>query len=53
MDKKIHFKVDKENTTLQEVLEKIQEIQDENPDLEVFFDGDEFAVCSRPKKSEN
>jgi hypothetical protein len=35
--------------TLREVLRKIQEIQAENPDLDVFFDGDLYAICSRPR----
>jgi hypothetical protein len=56
MDKKIILKIDRndDSITLQDVVDKIQEIQDANPDLDVFFDGffdgDEFAVCSRPKK---
>ena len=52
MDKKIELKIDRNDNsiTLQDVVDKIQEIQDKNPDLDVFFDGDEFAVCSRPKK---
>ncbi|MFQ6127317.1 MAG: hypothetical protein ACE5QW_00190 [Thermoplasmata archaeon] len=52
MDKKIHLKIDKNDPsiTLKDVLDRIQEIQRENPELEVFFDGDEYAVCSRPKK---
>jgi hypothetical protein len=47
-----HYKINKynENITLRDVLEKIQEIQNENPELDVFFDGDEYAICSRPKK---
>ena len=35
--------------TLREVYDKIEEIQRENPELDVFFDGDEFAICSRSK----
>jgi hypothetical protein len=52
MDKKIELKIDKDDDsiTLSDVVNKIQEIQEKNPDLDVFFDGDEFAVCSRPKK---
>lgn len=51
MDKKIELKIDKndDSITLQDVVNKIQELQEKNPDLDVFFDGDEFAVCSRPK----
>ena len=54
MDKKIHLKIDKNDSsiTLKDVLDKIQEIQRENPELEVFFDGDEYAVCSRPRREE-
>ena len=52
MDKKVHVKIEKgdDEMTLRQVLEKISEIQDENPDREVFFDGDEYAICSRPRK---
>ena len=52
MDKKVHVKIEKgdDGMTLRQVLEKISEIQDENPDREVFFDGDEYAICSRPRK---
>ncbi len=54
MDKKIHLKIDKNDPsiTLKDVLDKIQEIQEKNPELEVFFDGDEYAVCSRPRREE-
>lgn len=52
MDKKIHKKIDRddESITISEIKELIDEIQQENPDREVFFDGDEFAICSRKKK---
>jgi len=52
MDKKVHLKIDRagDDMTLRQVLEKISEIQEENPDREVFFDGDEYAICSRPKR---
>ncbi|MEM2944092.1 MAG: hypothetical protein QW087_05075 [Methanomassiliicoccales archaeon] len=53
MEKRIHVKIDKNsNLTLREVLKKIEEIQAEHPELDVFFDGDEYAICSRPKKVE-
>ena len=52
METRVHVKIDKKSDlTLREVLNKIKEIQDENPDLDVFFDGDLYAICSRPKKS--
>ena len=52
MEKEIHLKIDKDDPdmTLRVVMEKIQELQADNPDLEVFFDGDEYAICSRPKR---
>ena len=52
MEKEIHLKIDKDDPdmTLRAVMEKIQELQDQNPELEVFFDGDEYAICSRPKR---
>lgn len=51
MEKKIHFKVDRkdEDISLREVIEKISEIQAQHPDREVFWDGDEHAICSRKK----
>ncbi len=44
-------RIDRYNTqvTLREVHDKIKQIQEENPDLDVFWDGDEYAICSRPK----
>lgn len=52
MEKKVHLKIDRtdQDMSLREVLEKITELQEKNPDREVFFDGDEYAICSRPKK---
>jgi len=50
MHKKIEVLLDKStNLSLSEVLDKIKELQDQNPDLDVFFDGDEYAICSRPR----
>lgn len=45
------MRIDRYNTqvTLREVHDKIKEIQEQNPDLDVFWDGDEYAICSRPK----
>jgi hypothetical protein len=52
MKKKILYKIDKkdDSVSLQDVLDKIEELQQKNPNLDVFFDGDEYAVCSRPKR---
>ncbi len=50
MHKKIEVKLDKStNLSLSDVLDKIKELQDKNPDLDIFFDGDEYAICSKPK----
>lgn len=51
MQKTVHIRLDRAtDLSLTEVLEKIQELQKENPDLDVFFDGDEYAICSRPRQ---
>lgn len=52
MGKKIHKKIDRhdDSITLTDIQDMIQEIQEEYPDREVFFDGDEFAICSRAKE---
>ena len=51
LSKRVWVRIDRYNPqlTLREVYDKIAEIQKENPDLDVFFDGDEFAICSRPR----
>ncbi|HEY5538526.1 MAG TPA: hypothetical protein VIL58_03180 [Thermoplasmata archaeon] len=53
-EKKVHYRVDPndESVTLKDIMQKIQEIQRQHPDLDVFWDGDEYAICSRPKKHE-
>jgi len=50
--KTIHLKINKDDPTvsLTDVLAKVQEIQRQHPELDVFFDGDEYAICSRPRK---
>ncbi|MFP4001739.1 MAG: hypothetical protein ACOCTN_07985 [Candidatus Natronoplasma sp.] len=52
MDKKIHKKIEKddESLTIDDIQKLIKKIQEENPDREVFFDGDEYAICSRKKE---
>ncbi|MEW5937418.1 MAG: hypothetical protein AB1665_06345 [Candidatus Thermoplasmatota archaeon] len=51
MKKTVHLKLEKdEKRTLDEVLSIIRKIQAEHPDREVYFDGDDFAICSRPKR---
>ena len=51
-EKRIIMRIDPndESITLKDIMQRIQEIQRQNPDLDVFFDGDEYAVCSRPKE---
>ncbi|MCI4349322.1 MAG: hypothetical protein L3J93_03780 [Thermoplasmata archaeon] len=51
-EKTIHLKIDPndDNTTVEDVLTRISELQKRHPDREVFFDGDEYAICSRPKR---
>lgn len=51
-EKTVHLRIDPndESTTLEDVLAKISELQRHHPDREVFFDGDEYAICSRPKR---
>ena len=48
--KKVWLKIDRNDprVTLNDVAEKIRELQMQNPELDIFFDGDEFAICSRP-----
>jgi len=51
-EKTVHLRIDPndETTTLEDVLGRISELQRKHPDREVFFDGDEYAICSRPKR---
>lgn len=51
LSKRVWVRIDRHNTqvTLREVHDKIKQIQEENPDLDVFWDGDEYAICSREK----
>jgi len=51
-EKTVHLRIDPndESTTLEDVLSRISELQRKHPEREVFFDGDEYAICSRPKR---
>jgi len=51
-EKRIIVRIDPndESITLKDIMQRIQDIQRQHPDLDVFFDGDEYAVCSRPKE---
>jgi hypothetical protein len=48
----VHLRIDPndESMTLADVLAKIPELQRKHPDREVFWDGDEEAICSLPKR---
>ena len=39
---------DDKNTSLKDVFEKMEAIRAAHPELYVYFDGDEYAICSRP-----
>ncbi len=53
MEKRVLVKIgrDKTELTLREVLDKIKEIQDQHPEMDVFFDGDQYAICGRMRKT--
>ena len=50
LSKRVWVRIDRNDPqlTLRDVAERIKQLQHEHPDLDVFFDGDEFAICSRP-----
>jgi len=53
MEKRVLVKISKDQTemSLRDVLDKMKELQDKNPDMDVFWDGDQYAICGRLKKS--
>lgn len=44
----LRIRRDDRSISLKDVFEKMEEIRRKAPDEEVYFDGDEFAICSRP-----
>ncbi|MCL1811398.1 MAG: hypothetical protein FWG41_04185 [Methanomassiliicoccaceae archaeon] len=44
---KIFIDIRTSELTLSQVLQEIQRIQDENPDYEIFLDGDSHAIAGR------
>ncbi|MGQ9583734.1 MAG: hypothetical protein ACUVV6_09545 [Thermoplasmatota archaeon] len=44
----LRIRRDDKSLSLKEVFEKMEEIRKKVPDQDVYFDGDEFAICSRP-----
>ena len=50
-DKIIHLRLKEHpEITVGELVEIMEELSKKFPDREVFIDGDEEAICSRPKK---
>jgi len=52
MEKRVLVKINRDKTelSLREVLDKIKELQDQHPEMDVFFDGDQYAICGRIRK---
>ncbi|MCL6002811.1 MAG: hypothetical protein M0Z77_10520 [Thermoplasmatales archaeon] len=52
-DKIVHRKIGRNtNLTVKEILDMVEEVRKQYPEREVFFDGDEFAICSRKKRKQ-
>ena len=53
LEKRVHFRIDPhdETTSLEDVLLRITKFQKDHPDREVYFDGEEYAIASKPKAS--
>jgi hypothetical protein len=51
-EKRILMRIDPndESITLKDIMQRIQALQREYPNLDIFFDGDEYAVAARPKE---
>lgn len=47
---KVFVDVRKNDMTLSEIFRTIDRIQSENPDLEIFLDGDRHAIMGRPRR---
>jgi len=46
---KIFIDIRTSDLTLAQVIQEIQKIQDENPDYEIFLDGDAHAIAGRKR----
>lgn len=53
MEKRVLVKINKDKTelSLREVLDQIKDLQAKHPEMDVFFDGDQYAICGRLKKA--
>jgi len=50
-EKIVHLKLEEHpDLTVGELYQIMKELSEKYPDREIFFDGDEQAICSRPKK---
>lgn len=50
-DKVVHKKIGRNTSmTVKEIMDLMEKYKREYPDREIFFDGDEFAICSRKKE---
>ncbi len=50
-DKVVHKKIGRNTSiTVKEIMDLMEKYKKEYPDREIFFDGDEFAICSRKKE---
>lgn len=49
--KKILFSISEHpEITVREIIELIEKLQKEYPDMDVYLDGDLLAICARPKE---
>jgi len=51
MVKEILFRWDERpEMTMEDLKQKVEELKEEHPEMDIFIDGDERAVCGRPKE---
>lgn len=48
---RIFIDIRKENMTMMQVINEVSRLQKENPDYEIFMDGDAYAIVGRRRKS--
>jgi hypothetical protein len=49
---KVFIDVRTSDLTLSEIFRQIESIQSDNPDMEIFLDGDRHAIVGRSRKAE-